>query len=404
MNDHFQGSYEQPAVPPELWPLDPGVTFLNHGSFGSCPRAVLAHQQKLRERMERQPVLFLVGDLEPLLDEARARVAAFLGGQPDNLVFVSNATTGVNTVLRSLKFRPGDELLVTNHEYQACRNALDFVAERAGARVVGVEMPFPLADSGEAVEAVMKCVTARTRLALIDHVTSQTGLVLPVAEMVSRLKDAGVETLVDGAHAPGMVPLELDRLGAAYYTGNCHKWLCAPKTAGFLYVAPVRQELIRPLTISHGASSKRTDRTRFQIEFGWTGTWDPTACLSVPEALDYLGGLLPGGWPEIMERNRRLTLRARQLLGEALGVARPCPDGMIGSLASLRLPAARNEPVSRSPLYEDPLQDQLREQFGVEVPIIPWPGPPQRLVRISCQLYNALPQYVRLAEALGKLL
>lgn len=385
---------------PDLWLLDPAVTFLNHGSFGSCPRAVLQFQQSLRERLERQPVRFLVRELEERLDEARAALAYFVGARAENLVFVPNATTGVNTVLRSLRFEHDDEILVTNHEYNACRNAASFVADREGVRVIVADVPFPTRGADEIVEAILSKITGRTRLALLDHVTSQTGLVLPIERLVRELNSRGIDTLVDGAHAPGMVPLALENLGAAYYTGNCHKWLCAPKVAGLLYVRPDRQDRIRPLAISHGATSPRTDRSRFLIEFAWTGTSDPTAMLSVPEALRYVGSLQPGGWPEVMRQNHQLTLTGRQLLCAALQIAIPCPDDLIGSLASVPIPDGVNEAPAKSPLYLDPLQDRLLAVHGIEVPIIPWPAPPHRLLRISAQLYNSLPQYQRLAEVL----
>jgi isopenicillin-N epimerase len=201
-----------------------------------------------------------------------------------------------------------------------------------------------------------------------------------------------------------MIPLNLAELGAAYYTGNCHKWICAPKGAGFLYVAREHQPGIRPLSISHGANSPRTDRSRFLIEFGWTGTFDASAILSVPRALEYMNNLAPGGWPEVMARNHRLALAARNCLCEALQILPPCPDGMLGSLVTVPLPDATVASVPSSPLYADPLQDQLRHEFGIEVPVIPWPSPPRRVLRISAQLYNALPEYRRLADALQILL
>ena len=393
-----------PAATPPVWPLDPAVTFLNHGSFGSCPLPVLEFQRELRERMERQPVKFFVRDLEELLDWARIRLAKFLGGKAENLVFVPNATTGVNAVLRSLDFEPGDELLVTDHEYNACRNALDYVAQRTGAKVVVAKIPFPLAGAEEIVDAVMGAVTWRTRLALLDHVTSQTGLVLPIEFLVRELNARNVDTLVDGAHAPGMVPLDLHALNAAYYTGNCHKWLCAPKGAAFLHVRADRQKDIRPLVISHGANSARTDRSRYLIEFGWMGTGDPSAALSVPKAIEVVRSLRPGGWKEVMKHNRDLALAARRELCDALQIPPPCPDEFIGALASVPIPDAKSAKPSKNPLYLDPLQDRLLAELGIEVPVIPWPAPPKRLLRVSAQLYNSLPQYEKLAAALKKLL
>lgn len=392
------------AGAPTIWPLDPAVTFLNHGSFGSCPLPVLEFQRELRDRMERQPVKFFVRDLEELLDWARIRLAKFVGAKAENLVFVPNATSGVNAVLRSLAFEPGDELLVTDHEYNACRNALDYVAQRAGARVVVAKIPFPLASVEEVIEAVMGAVTWRTRLALLDHVTSQTGLVLPIEFLVRELNARNVDTLVDGAHAPGMVSLDLHALNAAYYTGNCHKWICAPKGAAFLHVRADRQKEIRPLVISHGANSQRTDRSKFEIEFGWMGTGDPSAALCVPKAIECVRSLHPGGWDEVMNHNRDLVLAARRVLCTALEIPTPCPDELIGSLASIPIPDAKTLTPSKSPLYLDALQDELLANFNIEVPVIPWPVPPKRLLRVSAQVYNSLPQYEKLADALTKLL
>jgi isopenicillin-N epimerase len=385
------------------WGLDPGISFLNHGSFGACPVPVLEHQRRLRERMEAQPVQFLARDLEPLLDAARAALAAFVGADPADLAWVANATTGVNSVLRSLALSRGDELLTTDHEYNACRNALDVVAERAGAVVVVAEVPFPLSSADQVVEAVLAGVTARTRIALLDHVTSQTGLVLPMAQLVRELDRRGVDTLVDGAHAPGMLDLDLDGLGAAYFTGNCHKWLCAPKGAAFLHVRRDRRERVRPLVVSHGANSPRRDRSRFHLEFDWVGTADPTAVLCVPEAIRFMGSLLPGGWTELRRSNRRLALHARDELCRTLGAAPPCPDGMIGSMAALPLPPGPDE-APDSALYTDPLQAELLERWGIEAPVIPWPAPPARLIRISAQVYNRFEQYQLLAGALKALL
>lgn len=388
------------------WTLDPELAFLNHGSFGACPRPVLARQAELRGELERQPVEFFVRRYEGLLDEARAELAGFLGADAENLAPVPNATTGVNAVLRSLDLKPGDELVATDHEYNACRNAVDFVAGCRGVAVRVARIPFPLEHAGQVVEAVLAEVGPKTRLVLIDHITSQTGLVLPLDELLPELARRGVEVLVDGAHAPGMVPVDLRALteaGATYYTGNCHKWLCAPKGAGFLHVREDRREAIRPVVISHGANTPRPGRSRFHTEFDWVGTGDPTAFLSVPAALRFLGSLLPGGWPEVRDRNRRLVLAGRRHLCRALELEPPAPETMIGSLASLPLPDGSPEPPT-SALYADPLQERLLGEHRIEVPIIPWPAPPKRLIRISAQLYNHEDQYRRLAEVLPGLL
>ena len=383
----------------DFWSLDPAVTFLNHGSFGSCPQPVLKFQRALQERLERQPVRFLVDDLEPLWDDARRQLAAFVGADTDDLVFVPNATTGVNTILRSLEFKPGDEVVVTDHVYNACRCALDFVLARAGGRVVPVKIPFPLASSQTVVDHVLAAVTPKTRLVMLDHVTSATGLVFPLERIVPVLAARGIETLIDGAHAPGMIPLNLKQLGATYYAGNCHKWLCSPKGAALLYVQRDRQAQIRPLVISHGANSPR-DHSRFLLEFSWIGTGDYSAWLSVPEALRVIGERMPGGWPAVMQRTRALALAARNRLCTALNIPPPCPDDMIGTLAAVPLPDMSAADIEGITNGLDPLRGTLLREHSIEVPVFPWPAPPKRWLRVSAQLYNSLPQYERLAGVL----
>ena len=381
------------------WTLDPRIDFLNHGSFGACPKPVLEAQTELRARMERQPLQFLARDLEGLLDEARGDLARFIWADPDDLAFVPNATSGVNTVIRSLELEPGDELLTTDHAYNACRNALRW-QERRGAKVVVAAVPWPIAGPSQVVDAVLGAVTARTRLALLDHVTSPTGIIFPVEEIVGRLQERGIDSLIDGAHAPGMMPLDLRGIGAAYFTGNCHKWLCAPKGAAFLYVRRDRQQRIRPLTISHGANAARTERSRFRLEFDWTGTDDPTPFLCIPHALRFLGSLFPGGWPDLIERNHALAVRGRKLLCEALRVEAPAPEEMLGSLASVPLPDAKGKmPLARG-VFWHPLQGALLERHDIEVPVMPFPALPRQLIRISAQAYNSEDQFARLATAL----
>lgn len=381
------------------WDLDPDVVFLNHGSFGACPRVVLAEQLRLRAQIEAEPVRFLHRELEARMDAVRAALAHFVGAAPDDLALVPNATTGVNTVLRSLPFAPGDELLVTDHEYNACRNVLDFVAARSGARVVVVPIPFPIDGRQLVVDRVLAAANERTRLLLIDHVTSPTGLVMPVAELVAKLHARGIDTLVDGAHAPGMLPLDLRTLGAAYYTGNCHKWLCTPKGAALLHVRADRQHLVRPLVLSHGANSSRADRSRFRLEFDWTGTDDPTPFLCIPAAMQFLAGLLPGGMPALQQHNHELAVAGRELLCRTLGLAPPAPASMLGSLAAVPLPPGGDELVG--PLGLDPLQHALFERHRIEVPVMRWTTPKLRLLRISPQVYQSREQHEYLAAALA---
>jgi isopenicillin-N epimerase len=391
------------------WSLDPRVDFLNHGSYGATPRVVLEAQHIWRLQLEQEPLRFMVEQLEPALDAARAAVGRFVGAAPDDLALIPNATTGVNTVLRSLRFEPGDELLTTDHEYNAVRNALDFVAARWGARVVVAPVPFPV-DSPEAVVgAVLDAVTPRTRLAVLDHVTSATALVLPVAELVAALAERGIDTLIDGAHAPGMVDLDVSGLDAAYYTGNLHKWVCAPKGAAFLWVRPDHQARIRPLVISHGANSPRRDRSRFRLEFDWQGTSDPSAWLAVPAALEFGASLVEGGWPALRARNRALVLEARNLVATAIGAELPAPEAMIGSMASLSLgwaPAPGSD--ADVDLYGDAVHGPLLTA-GFQTMIAPWPQRPQghrwqRLLRLSAAAYNDRAQYERLATVLPGIL
>lgn len=383
------------------------MVFLNHGSFGSCPCWVLEQQRAIADRLEREPIRFIVEDLEAMLDRARTKLARFVNADPRGVVFVTNATAGVNAVVRSLAFRPGDELLTSNHEYNACNNALRFAAERSGAKVVSVDLPFPLPSVDAVANAILGAVTPRTRLALISHVTSPTGLVLPVERLVAELNRRGVESLVDGAHAPGMFPLDIRSINPTYYTGNCHKWLCSPKGAGFLYVREDRRADVRPCVISHGANSPRTDRSRYWLEFDYAGTTDFSAWLSVPLAIEYMDSLHPRGWTGVFEHNRSLALRGRELLCRELGAEPGAPAEMIGTLASVEIPARPASAPVPATRYHDPLQDRLIAR-RVQAPLYPFSGPrpgspalpdrPRRLLRIACQMYNSIEQIAFLAR------
>lgn len=403
--NHLPWPAPLPASVAQQWTLDPGVTYLNHGSYGACPLPVLDVQQELRARLERQPMHFMARELPPLWDEALATLARFVHCEARDLVFVPNATAGVNAVLRALRFAPSDELLTTQHAYNACRNALDYVASQTGARVVVACVPFPLRDASLAVDAVLGAVTAKTKLVLLDHVTSPTGLVFPLAACVAALKARGIDTLVDGAHALGMMPLNLKELGAAYYTANCHKWLCAPKGAAMLYVDAERQQYIQPLVVSHGYNAPHAPLSRFRTAFDWPGTHDPTAYLCVPAAINFMGALLPGGWPAIYGHNTLLVRAARRALCATLGCVTPAPDALLGSLASVPLPPSAASTALASPLdWPDPWQRRLWETYRIEVPVFVWPRAPSRYLRISAQVYNCREHYERLASALTELM
>ena len=389
------------------WTLDPGVAFLNHGSFGATPRAVLDAQSVWRARMEREPVAFFARDLEPALDEARAALGAFVGADPDDLAFVTNATTAINIVARSVRLRPGDEVVVLDHAYGAARNTVANAAAQACAPLVPASLPFPGPTPRAAREAVLDAVTDRTRLVLLDHVTSSTALVLPVAEIVAELDARGIETLVDGAHAPGMIELEVGAIGAAYYTGNAHKWLFAPKGSAFLHVRRDLQERVRPIVISHGATSPRFDRSRFRLEHDWTGTLDPTPWLSVPAAIEFGARLMPGGWDGIRARGHELALVARDLLGDAVGTPPPAPDEMVGAMAAVPLPLASADDEPSASTYDDPVHAALLSA-GHQVAVSQWPQRPagtqwRRVLRVSTPPYVDRTDLERLADAVAAL-
>lgn len=366
--------------------LDPDRITLNHGSFGACLRTTLARQDVLRAELEADPTGFFDERYPTLLEETRSKVAALVGADPEGLVFVANATTGVATVLSSLlaagAIGPGDEVCTTDHVYPACRNALAAMAERAGAELVIAPVPFPLADPMEVERAVLAAVGPRTRLVLLDHVTSPTGLVFPLATLVPALESRGIAVLVDGAHAPGMVDVDLRALGASYYTANLHKWVSAPKASALLWARADRRATLHPLVVSHGRGKG------LFAEFDWTGTFDPTALFSVPAAIDGLSALDARGLPGVMAQAHDKALRAQRVLCDALDIAVPAPASMIGSLVSVPLPP-RAEGVDGGPGAgsRDPDRKALETELRTRVPFFPWPDGRSRLLRLSLAPY-----------------
>ena len=384
----------------EHWTLDPNTVFLNHGSFGATPAAIMDEQRRIRALMEKDPVRFFERENIGLWDDARRALSKFVNADVDGMVFVSNATQGINTVLRSLRLQPGDEIIVPDHSYQACWNAVDFVTERSGAKTVVVEVPFRVEGPQEVLDIIMGAVTDRTVLALIDTVTSPTGMRMPFEELTLQLQSRGVDVLLDAAHGPGIVPLDLSELAPAYCTGNCHKWLCSPKGSAFLHIREDRKHLVRPLNISHGASFEGDAQEKFEFEFSWPGTQDPSAWMCIPKAIEYLGDLVEGGWPEIMRRNHALAIEGRGILCEALGTSPPFPDSMVSALASVEITTEGE--VGPMSLEGDPFHNLLLDEYGIQVPVMPWRHHGVRYIRISAQLYNHQDEYRYLAEALGR--
>jgi isopenicillin-N epimerase len=360
--------------------LDPGRLTLNHGSFGACLRTTLDAQDGIRAELEADPTGFFEHRYPEHLARTRASLARLVGADEAGLVFVTNATMGVATVLASLRdaghFAPGDAILTTDHVYPACRNALGALAAQTSSALHIARVPFPLHSADQVVDAVLAAVTPRTRLVLLDHVTSPTGLVFPVERLVPELEARGIPVLVDGAHGPGMVPLDLAALGASFYTGNLHKWLGGPKSAALLWARPDRRALLHPLVVSHGHGQG------LHAEFDWAGTYDPSALFAAPAAIEGLSALHADGLPGLMAELRERTLRAQGVLADALGIPRPAPAPMIGTLVSMPLP-----PRPLAPSERDPDRAALEQDLTTRVPFMPWPAPPARLFRLSISAY-----------------
>jgi len=378
----------------ELFQLRHDIAFLNHGSFGACPRPVFEMYQRWQRELEAQPVEFLGRRLGGLLAEARERLAAYLGAHADDLVFVPNATYGMNIVARSLGLQPGDEVLGTDHEYGAVARTWRFVCGPRGATYRAQPIPLPVTDADALVERLWEGVTERTRVIVVSHITSPTALIFPVAAICRRAAERGILTVVDGAHAPGQVDLALDALGADFYTGNLHKWLCAPKGSGFLYARPERQHLLRPLAVSWGWEAEQPGPSPFQDYFEWTGTDDPAAYLSVPAAIAFQE---EHNWPAVRVACHALAATARERIAALTGLPQISPDSPEWWMQMCAAPLPVRAGVPREELHR-----WLWEEHGVEVPITDWQN--QRFVRVSIQAYNSPADVERLLAGLAALL
>lgn len=368
----------------EAWPLDPAVAYLNHGTVGVTPNVVLAAQAEIRARIERQPAKFMLRELKPALREAAGVVAGFLGGAGEDWVFVDNATTGISAVLRSLPLTPNDTVLINNQTYGGVKNAARFACRQAGARLDAAEVPFPINGPDAAVAAIEVALTPETRLVLIDHIVSETGLVMPVAEIAALCRRHGARVLVDGAHAPGQIDVNVPALGVDWYVGNLHKWAFAPRGCGVMWRAPDSRDDLHPPVISWGLDESYT------AEFDWTGTRDPSAYLAAPAGIAFLEDL---GIEAAAAYRHDLLRQAAEMLRQRWAGPVGAPADMTGSMALAALPdrfAADRETAQA-------LRDQLLFEHDIEVPVLPWQG--RLWARLSAQVYNELSDFERLADA-----
>lgn len=363
--------------------LDPSITFLNHGSFGACPKPVFEAYQGWQLELERQPVLFLGRRVDELLNEAMKPLATYLNGDPDDIVFVPNATTGVNIVARSLPLAEGDEILTTDHEYGACRNTWLDVCIKTGARLVEVAFPLPMTTPEAFVERFWAGVTPRTKVIYLSHITSPTALIFPLEEIARRAREAGIITVIDGAHAPGHVPIDLKALDVDFYTGNCHKWLCTPKGSAFLYVRRDLQPMVQPAIISWGYG------LGFKLLLQMQGTRDPAAYLAVPAALEFLNA---HNWDAVRERCHALVVSTAQQIASLTGVPLVADPSWYGQMMAIPLPPCDDQDVKRR-LYDD---------YQIEVPVFTFNN--TQFVRVSIQGYNTPEDVEHLIAALSDVL
>ncbi|MEW6029779.1 MAG: aminotransferase class V-fold PLP-dependent enzyme [Chloroflexota bacterium] len=368
--------------------LDPSVTYLNHGSFGATPRPVFRAYQRWQRELERQPVEFLGRRHNDLMRSARTSLAAYLGTKAENAVFTQNVTIALNVAARSLELGRGDEVLGTNHEYGALDRAWRFLAKERGFAYINQSIPVPLANEGQFVESFWQGVTPRTRVIFLSHITSPTATIFPIREIIERARGAGILTVIDGAHAPGQIPLALDSLGADFYGGNLHKWLCAPKGAGFLYARPEVQHLLKPLVVSWGYESETPSGSQFIDNHEWWGTRDLAAFLSVPAAIEFQE---KHGWDRVRAACHELAGEAERRICELTNLSslHADADGWFGQMVSAPLPGDTDLAALKVRLYD---------KYRIEIPLFEWNG--RKLIRVSLQGYNTRRDVNTLVSAL----
>ena len=382
----------------DLFLLDPDIVFLNHGSFGACPAPVFAEYQRWQRELERNPVEFLGRRSASLLAEARTALARFLGTQAQSLVFVANATTGVNTIARSLGLGPGDELLAPDHEYGACDNAWSIACQRQGATYVKRSIPLPYPGDEAFVARLWEGVTPRTRAIFLSHITSPTALVLPVAAVCRRARAEGLLTIIDGAHAPGQIELDLEATGADYYVGSCHKWICAPKGSAFLYARPEHHGALDGLVVSWGYHAELHGVTAHDPYTGadplarrhqWHGTRDIAGFLAVPAAIDFLGR---HAGPERRAQCHALAVATQRRVGELTGLPPIAAAASFAQMVAIDLPPC--DPAA--------VQAALFDEFRIEVPCFSFAA--HAFVRPAFHVYNTQKDADALVAGLARML
>src|SRR5450759_1393311 len=372
--------------------IDPNVVFLNHGSFGATPRPVFERYQNLQRELECEPVEFLGRNANSLLSIARSSLAAYLGTERDNLVYVTNVTEALNIVAHSLNLGEADEVLASNMEYGAIDRTWRFLAQKQGFKYINQPVCVPVQNQDQVINDIWQGVTERTRIIFLSHISSSTAMIFPVKEICRRAKEFGIITIIDGAHAPGQIDINLDEIGADFYGGNCHKWLCAPKGAGFLYAAPDFQHIIQPLIVSWGWQSETPGTSQFIDYLEWTGTRDISAFLAVPDAIRYQQ---ERDWSNVREECHLLARQAIHQISALTGMAPlyPAKSQLYAQMATARLP---------DNIDCVQLQKALWDQYRIEIPLINWNG--IKLIRFSFQAYNSIKDLDLLSAALKELL
>lgn len=384
------------------WPLTADKVYLNHGSFGATPTAVLQAQSAYQLAMEAEAIVHFIDELPQLITTSKQALARYVHADANNIAFVPNTTTGINTILSGMPKQAGQHWLTTNHAYGACASAFKHYALLNGCAVNVANVPYPIQNEAQILQAIADAVTPQTTVALIDFITSATATIFPVAAIIKHLQSKNITVIIDAAHAPGMVDFSIENLAPDYLVANCHKWICSPKGSAFMYVAPQHQPHIYPLVISHYNDTAIGTAANWSNQHLWQGTKDYSAYLAVKDALDYLPTLVNGTWATVMAHNHHLVVQAANLIANTLGVALPTPVSMVGSICCIPMP--NGAAPSHKFHSNTALKNTLFNKYNIEVMVTQFPAAPTQWLRISAQLYNSMAQYEYLTMCLQKII